>query len=185
MPALLTSLDPPRRRRRRRPPRREPPPRRSRRPPESELSSHPPPSSCAARAAPSASRSKTRSGSLARRAGGRSRARSRSAAPVTIAIWPSSAPTAARYTRPACPAYTFRRVRVEAVIAGAESPYAVTPPPTSRSGVAARGRLLRLLRHAAVDRDQVDGLGVASYTLAPIAAIDLAWKLGLRIRWPM
>ena len=31
----------------------------------------------------------------------------------------------------------------------------------------------------------VDGLGVASFTLAPDHAIDLAWKLGLSPRWSM
>ena len=31
----------------------------------------------------------------------------------------------------------------------------------------------------------VDGLGVASFSLAPDHAIDLAWRLGLRLRWLM
>jgi acetyl-CoA acetyltransferase len=31
----------------------------------------------------------------------------------------------------------------------------------------------------------VDGLGVASFSLAPDHAIDLAWRLGLRVRWLM
>ncbi|MFD4840119.1 thiolase family protein [Achromobacter sp. NPDC058515] len=32
---------------------------------------------------------------------------------------------------------------------------------------------------------QVDGLGVASFTLRPDRAIDLAWRLGLRLNWCM
>lgn len=31
----------------------------------------------------------------------------------------------------------------------------------------------------------VDGLGVSSFTLAPDHAVDLAWRLGLRVRWLM
>jgi acetyl-CoA acetyltransferase len=31
----------------------------------------------------------------------------------------------------------------------------------------------------------IDGLGVASFTLAPDHAIDFAWRLGLRLRWIM
>ena len=42
-----------------------------------------------------------------------------------------------------------------------------------------------VLRDAAVSRDQVDGLGLASFSLRPDHAIDLAWRLGLRVRWLM
>lgn len=36
---------------------------------------------------------------------------------------------------------------------------------------------------AGLNRRDIDGLGVASFTLSPDRVIDLAWKLGLRIRW--
>ena len=41
------------------------------------------------------------------------------------------------------------------------------------------------LRRAGLAAAQVDGLGVASFTLRPDRAIDLAWQLGLRLNWCM
>ncbi|WMD22352.1 thiolase family protein [Achromobacter seleniivolatilans] len=41
------------------------------------------------------------------------------------------------------------------------------------------------LRSANLSPSQVDGLGVASFTLRPDRAIDLAWQLGLRLNWCM
>src|SRR5207244_3185761 len=45
--------------------------------------------------------------------------------------------------------------------------------------------LLRALETAGVRIAEVDGLGVASFTLLPDRAIDFAWKLGVRPRWLM
>lgn len=44
---------------------------------------------------------------------------------------------------------------------------------------------MRVLAEAAIDRAQVDGLGVASFTLAPDHVADLTLRLGLRVRWLM
>jgi len=41
------------------------------------------------------------------------------------------------------------------------------------------------LADAGIHRDEVDGLGVASFSLAPDHAIDLAWRMGMRLRWVM
>jgi acetyl-CoA acetyltransferase len=41
------------------------------------------------------------------------------------------------------------------------------------------------LRSAGARPAHVDGLGVSSFTLRPDTAIDLAWKLGARLRWLM
>ncbi len=41
------------------------------------------------------------------------------------------------------------------------------------------------LADAGIHRDEVDGLGVASFSLAPDHAIDIAWKLGMTVRWIM
>nr|WP_315846519.1 thiolase family protein [uncultured Achromobacter sp.] len=41
------------------------------------------------------------------------------------------------------------------------------------------------LRGAGLTPADVDGLGVASFTLRPDRAIDLAWRLGLRLNWCM
>jgi acetyl-CoA acetyltransferase len=40
-------------------------------------------------------------------------------------------------------------------------------------------------RAAGLERDEIDGLGVASFTLAPDHVADLAWRLGVRPRWIM
>jgi hypothetical protein len=44
---------------------------------------------------------------------------------------------------------------------------------------------LGTLADAGIERREVDGFGVASFSLAPDHAIDLAWRLGLRLRWLM
>ena len=41
------------------------------------------------------------------------------------------------------------------------------------------------LRQAGIDTREVDGLGVASFTLSPDHAIDIAWRAGLSVRWCM
>jgi 3-oxoacyl-[acyl-carrier-protein] synthase III len=76
-------------------------------------------------------------------------------------------------------------VSVDAVIAGAvESPYTRRPDPavtTTESLLA--DAFLRVLAQTGIRREEVDGLAVASFTLAPDHAVDLAWRLGLRPRW--
>lgn len=42
-----------------------------------------------------------------------------------------------------------------------------------------------VLERAGIDAAQVDGLGVSSFTLQPDHVIDLAWRLGLTVRWLM
>jgi acetyl-CoA acetyltransferase len=74
-----------------------------------------------------------------------------------------------------------------AVIAGAaESPYTRHPDPsTTTTESLLADAFVRVLGVAGVDRGEVDGLGVASFTLAPDHGVDLAWRLGLRVRWLM
>ena len=76
---------------------------------------------------------------------------------------------------------------VEAVIAGAaESPYTRHPDPaTTTTESLLADAFLRVLAQTGIERAQVDGLGVASFTLRPDHAVDLAWRLGLRPRWLM
>jgi len=73
----------------------------------------------------------------------------------------------------------------DAVIAGAgEAPYRRHPPRgTTESLIADAAR--RALRNSGLKPAAIDGLAVASFSLAPDHAIDLAWKLGLRLRWLM
>lgn len=73
-----------------------------------------------------------------------------------------------------------------AVVLGAvESPYTRHPPEgTTTEGLLADA-FVRALETTGIDRADVDGLGVASFTHRPDRAIDLAWKLGVRPRWLM
>jgi len=75
---------------------------------------------------------------------------------------------------------------VEALITGAgESPYTRHPAAgvTTQALLADAGR--RALEDAGLGPTDVDGLGVASFSLAPDHAVDLAFRLGLRVRWLM
>ncbi|WP_322047917.1 thiolase family protein [Paraburkholderia sp. J67] len=70
-------------------------------------------------------------------------------------------------------------------IAGAvELPYSRQPGDGNTGDLLARAFGL-LLERAGVSPKQVDGLGVASFTLGPDHAIDMAWRLGLSPRWCM
>jgi acetyl-CoA acetyltransferase len=74
----------------------------------------------------------------------------------------------------------------EAVIAGAgETPYAHRPPARATTASLLAGAARRALRNAAIGHRDVDGLAVASFSLAPDHAVDLAWKLGMRLSWLM
>ena len=74
----------------------------------------------------------------------------------------------------------------DAVIAGAgEAPYKRHPPRGTTTEALLAGAARRALRNAGLAPAAIDGLAVASFSLAPDHAIDLAWKLGLRLRWLM
>jgi acetyl-CoA acetyltransferase len=73
-----------------------------------------------------------------------------------------------------------------AVIVGAvEAPYTRRPPEDATTEMFLADAFVRALESAGIERDAVDGLGVASFTHTPDRAIDLAWKLGVRPRWLM
>ena len=70
------------------------------------------------------------------------------------------------------------------IVAAAESPYRRRPGAETTSALLAdAGR--RALDAAGLRPDEVDGLGVASFSLAPDHGVDLAWRLGLALRWLM
>ena len=72
----------------------------------------------------------------------------------------------------------------EAVIAGvAQTPYERHPPPGTTTHALLGRAIAAALADAGVAAADVDGLAVASFSLAPDHAIDLAWRLGLRLRW--
>jgi acetyl-CoA acetyltransferase len=72
-----------------------------------------------------------------------------------------------------------------AIVAVAETPYSRNPPAGTTTTALLADAFLMVLEAAGVERDAVDGLGVTSFTLAPDHAIDLAWRLGIRLRWAM
>jgi len=74
---------------------------------------------------------------------------------------------------------------VAAIVAAAEVPYSRHPPTGTTTTALLADAFVRVLEAAGVVREDVDGLGVASFTLAPDHAIDLAWRLGVRLRWAM
>jgi acetyl-CoA acetyltransferase len=73
-----------------------------------------------------------------------------------------------------------------ALIVGAgETPYLRHPPPETTTQRLLADAARRALASAGLEPRQVDGLGVSSFSLAPDHAIDLAFRLGLRLRWLM
>src|SRR5579871_1987868 len=73
-----------------------------------------------------------------------------------------------------------------AFIVGAhEAPYTRHPPADRDTESYLVEAVLGALADAGVERGAVDRLGVSSFSLAPDHAIDLAWRLGLSLRWVM
>ncbi|HEV3105545.1 MAG TPA: thiolase family protein [Trinickia sp.] len=66
--------------------------------------------------------------------------------------------------------------------AGVEVPYRREAPVGSTGDLLAQAFGAALAQSGFAPSD-IDGLGVASFTLAPDHAIDLAWRLGLTLRW--
>ncbi|MEV6902285.1 thiolase family protein [Amycolatopsis sp. NPDC051372] len=72
-----------------------------------------------------------------------------------------------------------------ALVAAYEHPYTRHAGPGTTTEHVLTAAFHGVLRESGLQPDDVDGLGVASFTLAPDHAIDLAWRLGLRLRWLM
>jgi acetyl-CoA acetyltransferase len=73
-----------------------------------------------------------------------------------------------------------------AVIAGCgESPYTRHPAPGTTTSQVLADAGARALASAGLKPSDLDGLAVSSFSLAPDHAVDLAWRLGLRLRWLM
>lgn len=77
-------------------------------------------------------------------------------------------------------------MKVDALITGAgEAPYTRHAGPEMTTERLMADAMRRALTSAGIDRNDVDGIGVSSFTLAPDHVADLAWRLGLRARWLM
>src|ERR1700751_5250336 len=70
-----------------------------------------------------------------------------------------------------------------AIIGVGQSAYTRRPQPGQSTHTFIRDAVVAAFADAAIDPREVDGMAVASFSLAPDAAIDLAWKLGLSLRW--
>jgi acetyl-CoA acetyltransferase len=74
----------------------------------------------------------------------------------------------------------------DVVIAGAAVvPAMRRPPPGVSTRTVLADAFHAALANAGIDVAEVDGLGVASFGLRPDRTVDLAWQLGLRLRWSM
>lgn len=77
-------------------------------------------------------------------------------------------------------------MRHDAVIAGvAQTRYLRHPQAGATSADILGEAILAAIADAGLEPGEVDGLGVSSFLLSPDRPIDLAWKLGLRLRWIM
>ncbi|EHK66774.1 thiolase family protein [Achromobacter arsenitoxydans] len=69
------------------------------------------------------------------------------------------------------------------IVAVGETPSLRHPGPDCSTAALMARAIGEALASAGLTAAQVDGLGVASFTLRPDRAIDLAWRLGLRLTW--
>jgi acetyl-CoA acetyltransferase len=70
-----------------------------------------------------------------------------------------------------------------AIIGVGQSTYTRRPEPDQSTHSFMRDAVVAALKDADISARDIDGFAVASFSLAPDAAVDLAWKLGLRLRW--
>ena len=72
-----------------------------------------------------------------------------------------------------------------AIIGVGQSTYTRRPEPGQSVLTFMRDAVLAALSDAEIDATDIDGMAAASFSLAPDAAVDLAWKLGLSLKWLM
>jgi len=73
--------------------------------------------------------------------------------------------------------------QIAAIIGVGQSAYTRRPEPGQTVLTFMRDAVVAALKDAEVDAKDIQGMAVASFSLAPDAAVDLAWKLGLSLRW--
>lgn len=72
-----------------------------------------------------------------------------------------------------------------AIVGAGEARYTRHPRPEDDTTAYLADAVALALADAGMTPADVDGLGVCSFSLAPDHAIDLAWRLGLTVRWLM
>jgi acetyl-CoA acetyltransferase len=70
-----------------------------------------------------------------------------------------------------------------AIIGVGQSAYVRHPQPGQTTHTFIRDAVVAALRDAEMDARDIQGMAVTSFSLAPDTAVDLAWKLGLSLRW--
>jgi acetyl-CoA acetyltransferase len=70
-----------------------------------------------------------------------------------------------------------------AIIGVGQSAYTRRPEPGQTALTFMRDAVVAALKDAGLRASDIQGLAVASFSLAPDSAVDLAWKLGLSLRW--
>jgi acetyl-CoA acetyltransferase len=70
-----------------------------------------------------------------------------------------------------------------AIIGVGQSAYTRRPAAGQSTHIFIRDAVVAALADAQLDARDVQGMAVASFSLAPDTAVDLAWKLGLSLRW--
>lgn len=71
------------------------------------------------------------------------------------------------------------------IIGAGESPYTRHPQPQTTTSGTLVDAVSRALKDAGLSPNDVDGFAVSSFTLDPDHAIDLAWRMGLKLTWLM
>ncbi|MBS1880051.1 MAG: thiolase family protein [Actinobacteria bacterium] len=71
------------------------------------------------------------------------------------------------------------------IVGAAEATYERHPAPERETETFIAEAVVAALADAGIEHGEVDGYGVASFSLAPDHAIDLTWKLGLTVNWLM
>jgi acetyl-CoA acetyltransferase len=70
-----------------------------------------------------------------------------------------------------------------AIIGVGQSEYVRRPSPGQNAHTFIRDAAVAALKDAGLDAGEIQGMAVTSFSLAPDTAIDLAWRLGLSLRW--
>jgi acetyl-CoA acetyltransferase len=70
-----------------------------------------------------------------------------------------------------------------AIIGVGQSAYTRRPEPGQTTQIFMRDAVVAALKDAGLKATDIQGMAVASLSLAPDTAVDLAWKLGLSLRW--
>lgn len=70
-----------------------------------------------------------------------------------------------------------------AIIGVGQSAYVRHPQSGQTTHTFIRDAIVAALQDAEIDAKEIQGLAVTSFSLAPDTAIDLAWRLGLSLRW--